>query len=276
MDEMRVHRLDERTADRLLSGIVRPDDAPPGYAGVAQVLESAGSPAQQAEGTAREAATVASMQAAILGHLVPVPEPGGSRKKMLSKIATIKAAGVAAAVVLGGGTAAAAAGSLPAPAQDAASHVFSSVGIDIPNGQTPGPNAHSDGHANGHATGHTSGDNGSSTGPNSNALPGLCNAASHNGTSTGHPPGKSTVFSTLVCTGVSTPGQSGTNSGGTDSGTEGTEPSSTEPTTPSGQDDSSGPPTSTPASGTAPVNTPDDGSSASSTATTAGSHSHSG
>lgn len=267
MDEMRVHRLDERTADRLLSGIVRPDDAPPGYTGVAHVLESAGSPGPTAEGTAREAATVASMQAAVLGHLVPVPEPGGSRKKMLSKIATIKAAGVAAAVVLGGGTAAAAAGSLPAPAQNAASHVFSTVGIDIPNGH--GPNAHSNGHANGHASGT---DSGSSTGPNSNALPGLCNAASHNGTSTGHPPGKSTVFSTLVCTGVSTPGQSGTNSGGS----EGTAPDSTEPTTPSGENDSSGPPTSTPASGTAPVDTPDGGSSAPSPATTEGSHSHSG
>ena len=39
-DEMRNLLLDRETADRLLSGSVAPDDAPPGYAGVAGLLRS--------------------------------------------------------------------------------------------------------------------------------------------------------------------------------------------------------------------------------------------
>lgn len=275
---MRVNRLDERTADRLLSGAVGPDDAPPGYGGVARLLGSAGSRAGDGQGSGREAATVAAMQAAVLGHLVPVPDPG-EKRTMLSKVMTVKAAGVAAAVLLGGGTAAAATGSLPGPAQNAAAHVFSSVGIDVPNNGSHGPNSHSNGHADSSTTSNQS----SSTGPNSHALPGLCNAASHNGTSTGHPPGKSTVFSTLVCTGVTPAGQgSGTNdsgttgsgtTGSTDDSSQGTSGDTPETSTPSNPG-TDGPPTSPPANGTAPVPTPDGG-----TAGTSGgsptSHSHS-
>lgn len=276
-DEMRVNRLDERTADRLLSGAVGPDDAPPGYAGVARLLESAGSPAGNGAGPAREAATVAAMQAAVLGHLVPVPDPG-EKRKVLSKVMTVKAAGVAAAVLLGGGTAAAATGSLPGPAQNAAAHVFSSVGIDMPDGGSNGPHGH--GHGNGHAESNATGTDqsgGTSTGPNSHALPGLCNAAKHNGTSTGHPPGKSTVFSTLVCTGVSAPGNSG-NSGPGDTGTtddsgQGTSGDTPESSTPTGGSDTGKPP-STPASGTAPVPTPNSGTGDSGGGAPTG-HSHS-
>ena len=275
---MRVNRLDERTADRLLSGAVSPDDAPPGYAGVARLLESAGSPAGNGAGSGREAATVAAMQAAVLGHLVPVPD-AGEKRKVLSKVMTVKAAGVAAAVLLGGGTAAAATGALPAPAQDAAAHVFSSVGIDVPNGGSHGPNAHSHGHADSHAAGtDQSGGTGTGTGPSSNALPGLCNAAKHNGTSTGHPPGKSTVFSTLVCTGVSAPGNSGTSGSGdtgtTDDSGQGTSGDTPESSTPTGGSGTDGPPTSTPASGTAPVPTPNPGTGDSGTNGPTG-HSHS-
>jgi hypothetical protein len=41
--------LDADTAERLLSGRLDPDDAPPGYAEVARVLQAAAGPAEEAE-----------------------------------------------------------------------------------------------------------------------------------------------------------------------------------------------------------------------------------
>ena len=41
--------IDDGSVDRLLSGAVSPEDAPPGYAGVAEVLRSAGGPTVAAE-----------------------------------------------------------------------------------------------------------------------------------------------------------------------------------------------------------------------------------
>ena len=38
---MRAVRLDDETADRMLAGVVDPADAPPGYAAVAELLETA-------------------------------------------------------------------------------------------------------------------------------------------------------------------------------------------------------------------------------------------
>ena len=55
---MRPIRLDALTADRLLSGEVSSDDAPPGYAGVAHLLEAAGA-GLGADESMREPATVA-------------------------------------------------------------------------------------------------------------------------------------------------------------------------------------------------------------------------
>ena len=51
-----VDPLDDDTAERLVAGRVGPDDAPPGYAGVAGVLQAAAGPAGPAELAGREAA----------------------------------------------------------------------------------------------------------------------------------------------------------------------------------------------------------------------------
>jgi len=48
--------LDDDTAERLVAGRVGPDDAPPGYAGVASVLQAAAGPAGPEELAGREAA----------------------------------------------------------------------------------------------------------------------------------------------------------------------------------------------------------------------------
>jgi hypothetical protein len=56
----RGHRLagplDDNTAERLVAGRLGPDDAPPGYAGVARVLQAAAGPADPGELAGREAA----------------------------------------------------------------------------------------------------------------------------------------------------------------------------------------------------------------------------
>ena len=51
-----VDPLDDDTAERLLAGRVGPDDAPPGYAGVAAILQSASAPATPEELAGQEAA----------------------------------------------------------------------------------------------------------------------------------------------------------------------------------------------------------------------------
>ena len=51
-----VDPLDDDTAERLVAGRVGPDDAPPGYAGVAGVLQAAAGPAGPEELAGREAA----------------------------------------------------------------------------------------------------------------------------------------------------------------------------------------------------------------------------
>ena len=284
MDEMRPHRLDERTADRLLAGAVGPEDAPPGYAGVAGLLTQAATPALPGQHLAGEAATVAAMQSVTLGHLVPVSDPEGKRN-MISRLATVKAAAAAAVVVLGAGSAAAATGSLPGPVQNTTAHLLSDVGVNVPTGDTHAPDPHSNGHANPNATGTTGGTGGSGSYPNPHADWGLCNAQSHNGGS----PGKSHVFPVKAdCSTVTKPGDTTTTTtagAGTQSGTTGatepddsaTEPddSATEGTEPP-DSSSDAPPTSTPANGTEDVSRPDEGTSGSGTTPPAPtSHTHS-
>jgi hypothetical protein len=115
--------LDEDTADRLLSGTVPPADAPPGYGEVARVVQAAVAPVLL-EG---EAAMVAAMQA----EMATSPKPE-RRKNVLTKLLTAKAAAIAITGTLSMTGAAAATGSLPAPAQEVANHVASTVGVDLP------------------------------------------------------------------------------------------------------------------------------------------------
>jgi hypothetical protein len=52
-----IDALDDNTAERLVRGRVSPDDAPPGYAGVARVLQAAAGPAVPEELAGQESAT---------------------------------------------------------------------------------------------------------------------------------------------------------------------------------------------------------------------------
>ena len=61
--EMRPLPLDTNTADRLLAGAIGPEDAPPGYAELAKLLQAA-SAEPTAEELAREAEVVAMVAAA--------------------------------------------------------------------------------------------------------------------------------------------------------------------------------------------------------------------
>jgi hypothetical protein len=254
MDEMRPMRLDATTADRLADGLIGPDDAPPGYAGVAELLSQA---RPGIAGSAREAATVAAMSA-VLGHLDPLTTTVRG-KKMLSKVLTVKAGVVAGVVLFGAGSAAAATGTLPTQAQSAVHNALAHLDISIPKG-------HSD-------------SNGPSSNPskaltNPHALPGLCNAASHNGTlsttSSVPKPNKHSVFGSITsstCQGVSSPGQSGTDDSNDDStGSNGTDHSTGKPSS-----SPNGPPSGTPASSNAPVPSPDEGTAGSSASGGAGS-----
>ncbi len=243
LDEMHRIRLDPETARRLVDGSVAPDDAPPGYAGVTELLATARN-AASAPVPAREETTVAAMQAVVLEHLdTPTIDP--RRKNVRTKVLVAKTTAAATVVLLGAGTAAAATGALPGAAQGTASDMLSKVGISVPGNNND--------HANtrGQSADHTSsGDSGTSNpastptgissnrqgnGPNPNAFPGLCRAQI---ASAGHP-NPNSVVPGIVCTGV-TPAGGGSS-------------------TTSGTDHPNGPPPSTPASGTAPVTTPDDG-----------------
>ena len=197
MGEMRPIRLDSRTADRLLSGALSPDDAPPGYAGVSQLLAAAGSGLGAPE-SVPELSTVAAMEAAVLGHVTS--GTAHEEKKMLSKVLTIKAAAVMA-VVLSAGTAAAATGSLPGGAQSTASMVLAKIGISV-----PGSNNHVKGHAGSHGKGAKT--SGHGHGPNSNADFGLCTAEEAHADSGHQPNAHATVFPpSTTCTSVTHPGQ---------------------------------------------------------------------
>lgn len=134
MDSM-IPLIDDQTADRLVSGSVPPDDAPPGYARLASLVRAA-----QADGSASELAgqgAMASMAAAIvvsaatLGSGPNGEAPTSRRNKALSRVLTAKAATAATVALFGLGTAAAAAsGALgtgaPAPGSTTAVAISSS------------------------------------------------------------------------------------------------------------------------------------------------------
>jgi hypothetical protein len=234
---MRRFRLDDRTVDRLVAGTVTSEDAPPGYAGVASLLQAARTEPAAGE-LAREAATVASMKASILG--TPVPLHHTRRNNVLSKALAAKAVGVAAVVLLGAGSAAAATGSLPDQAQSTAQHVLANLNISV-----PGPNSHSNG-PHGKSADHPS-NNEQSNGPNSHANFGLCTAEEAHADAGVTPNTNATVWpSSSTCDTVVKPGPANDNGKPASPGSQGTanKPSDTP----------AGPPSSTP-----PVSTPDMG-----------------
>jgi len=197
--EMPRFPLDDATADRLLSGRVHPDDAPPGYARLAATVRDAKAPAT-AVGLAGRDEMVARVSAAIREH-GGIDSPSGARnrrKSMIGKLLTLKAAGIAIpALALTAGAAAAATGSLPNPAQSTVSTAHSRTGITAPHpsqASGSGGGAVADGVSSGSTNG--SGSSGTRThpaqstpvGPDATgpAMFGLCTAykAQHAGAST--------------------------------------------------------------------------------------------
>jgi hypothetical protein len=135
--EMRNLLLDRDTADRLLTGRVEPDDAPPGYARVARLLRAASS--LPPIDPAREHATVSAMVEGIRSHLSVVPP--ARRRRSMKRLLRAKIVAVAVGATLVGTTSLAFAGALPGAAQGVAQTMLAKIGITV-----PGPNAHAGTH----------------------------------------------------------------------------------------------------------------------------------
>jgi hypothetical protein len=137
--EMHPVPLDLDTADRLLAGIVAPEDAPPGYANVARLLESAAAE-PTADELSRETELVAMISAAVRSSssIHSVSPRTFSMPFALSR-PRIAAAFVAVSLACTAGLASA--GSLPGAAQDIASSMLAKVGISV-----PGPDEHAGTH----------------------------------------------------------------------------------------------------------------------------------
>ena len=132
--------LDDAIADRLASGAMPPDDAPPGYAEVAILLNAARASTPAA--IPGRDALVSNIAATIRLTAGPTPAPTAKRRSRGSKLFTLKALAIALpAMALTAGSAAAATGALPGPAQSAVSHGLSHVGISVPSGTAVGPDA---------------------------------------------------------------------------------------------------------------------------------------
>ena len=126
--------LDLNTADRLLAGTVAPEDAPPGYAGVARLLEAAWSEPTAEELAAEEeiVARIATVVRAPSGVASPAPRRR-TRKRFMPALSRPRVAAlVAAGIACGAGLANA--GTLPGVVQDFASAGLAKVGISFPGG----------------------------------------------------------------------------------------------------------------------------------------------
>ncbi len=206
--EMPKFPIDDDTAERLLTGAVAPEDAPPGYSGVAGLVRAATAPAVASETVGRDLAVAAMsyVQRASVGRGGSTTAHDKRRRSMLGKLLTLKGLAVALpAMALTAGTAAAATGSLPSSAQSAVSGALSNVGISVPN-----PDASQPDKATSTTSSTTSTDHGSAVGPSAsgNAKYGLCTAyfassgagtSSSTGTSTSSTgTGGSVAFSNLA------------------------------------------------------------------------------
>lgn len=130
--------IDHRTVDALLTGAVAPDDAPPGYAGVASLVAALRAPASASE-RADTTGVVPAMSVAVREG---APEPALAdrdtsparrrRKRVLGRMVTAKLAAVATIALAGATAAGAAAGALPGPAQSAVAGALSHVGVSVP------------------------------------------------------------------------------------------------------------------------------------------------
>jgi hypothetical protein len=135
--EMKRQPLDTDTADRLLAGSVAPDDAPPGYAGVAALLAPAAD-SPRADDLSGESETVA-----LLAAVVRSSQPKMTKPRRRSIVPRLRLVTAFATVALAATTGLAFAGSLPGAAQDVASAMLDKVGVSV-----PGPNSNAGDHPN--------------------------------------------------------------------------------------------------------------------------------
>lgn len=118
-------QLDVDTEDRLVAGLVAPDDAPPAYAEVAGALQTLGRRLPPPDAAA-EVATIRTMTE-VLRKSPPAPLPRRSRRRR-----PVTRVGLVLAISLLGTTGVAFAGGLPDAAQSVASDLLARVGINVP------------------------------------------------------------------------------------------------------------------------------------------------
>jgi hypothetical protein len=143
---MRPPPLDNETADRLVSGWVAPEGAPPGYAPVVRLLGAA-SAEFEAEKLTHESEKIAAFALAVRSS-----EPANSvslrRFSMPFVLTRVRLVAAAAAAALAATASLASAGSLPGAAQEIASEMLAKVGVSV-----PGPNDHAGTHPDGRGSG---------------------------------------------------------------------------------------------------------------------------
>jgi hypothetical protein len=137
--EMHSVALDMETADRLLAGAVAPEDAPPGYADVARLLQVVSAPPSGDE-LAHEAEIVAKVASAVRASRSS-HSPSRSLMPFALSRPRITTALVAATLACTIGLASTSA--LPGAAQDIASEILAKVGISV-SGSHDNAGTHSD------------------------------------------------------------------------------------------------------------------------------------
>jgi hypothetical protein len=135
--EMQRLPLDANTADRLLAGSIAPEDAPPGYGGVATFL-AAVADSSRAEDLPGESEAVA-----LLAAVVRSSQPKTTKRRRRSIVPRFRLAAAFATVALAATTGLAFAGSLPGAAQSVASDMLAKAGVSV-----PGPNSNAGDHPN--------------------------------------------------------------------------------------------------------------------------------
>lgn len=126
-DEMRRTPVDQATIDRLMSGAIAPEDAPPELAGVAALFWAAGRLPNFT--SPREAETVTAMAAIVRER----PWARLVKEKSMRRFLKIKIAAAAAGATVIATAGLAFAGALPDAAQNGIATAFEKAGITIPN-----------------------------------------------------------------------------------------------------------------------------------------------
>jgi hypothetical protein len=131
-EEMRRVMLDEGTIERLLTEPIDPDDAPPGYEGVARLLGVVAQIEDRPDMALEErhvAAAVAIRRTEAAARAASLRRPSKTKASTSRRLA-----GLVLAAALAGSTGLAFADALPDPAQDAFADVLRRVGITVPGG----------------------------------------------------------------------------------------------------------------------------------------------